>query len=328
MIVATMMAYQAIFLTPILAVYVGLYHRRERARWALLLVPGAMFIEWQVFTRLTTGAMPAAKLAGYFSSYDLQALAKKAASALMLFIHSWWIVFPATGSVRGDRPVAQRRESDTHFLLAWIGLFFACGLVVFFAGSARYLLPMAAPVCLLASRLPVKWLAPSIAIQLAVGLLLAAVNYQHWDGYRAFSAGLRSVSAGHAACGSITIGACATTSKGDPRTPGPQATNRAPRRHRRQQRTRTQRGGSPRRCRSSRSSVIDPAIPLRLIGLETYSGYSSVDEGFLPFGMEGGVIDRVTARIVMERRPVLEYLQIGTQRSRHRSNCERRLSQR
>ena len=28
--------------------------------------------------------------------------------------------------------------------------------------------------------------------------------------------------------------------------------------------------------------------------------------------MEGGVIDRVTARMVMERKPVLEYLQIGT----------------
>ena len=40
----------------------------------------------------------------------------------------------------------KRREADTHFLLAWIGLFFAGALVLFFAGSARYLLPMAAPV--------------------------------------------------------------------------------------------------------------------------------------------------------------------------------------
>ena len=59
------------------------------------------------------------------------------------------------------------------FLLAWIGLFFAGAVMVFFAGSARYLLPMAAPVALLASRQAPRWLALGFALQLALSLGLA-----------------------------------------------------------------------------------------------------------------------------------------------------------
>ena len=45
----------------------------------------------------------------------------------------------------------KRRDARTQFLIAWIVLFFGASLVVFFAGSARYLLPMVAPVAMLAS---------------------------------------------------------------------------------------------------------------------------------------------------------------------------------
>jgi hypothetical protein len=310
MIAATMMAYQGIFLTPILAVYVWLHHRRERARWALLLVPVAVFIEWQVFTRLTTGAMPVGKLAGYFATYGFQALRNKAASALMLFIHSWWIVFPALVPGAALGAWRRRKEPDTLFLLAWIGLFFAGAVVVFFSGSARYLLPMAAPVCLLVSRLRVKWLAPGFAVQLAVGLLLAVVNYQHWDGYRTFAAELRAPTAGHRVWvdndwglryyvesdHGLAARKGQTVRAGDIIVSSELGHNvefTAP-------------------LSLVASAVIDPEIPLRLIGLETYSGYSTVEEGYLPFGMEGGVIDRVTARMVMERHPALEYVTIGT----------------
>ena len=51
-----------------------------------------------------------------------------------------------------------------------------------------------------------------------------------------------------------------------------------------------------------------PSIPLRLIGLETRSGYSDVSRGFWPFGISTGVIDRVRAVQVGERHPTLEYL--------------------
>mgnify|MGYP003694512571 CR=1 FL=1 len=112
--------------------------------------------------------MPAGKLAEYFSTYALQAIQHKLQNALMLFIHSWWIVFPALVPATAALAWKRRREPDTRFLLAWIGIFFACALAIFFAGSARYLLPMAAPVAILASRLPVKWLAPAFAAQLAL----------------------------------------------------------------------------------------------------------------------------------------------------------------
>ena len=141
--------------------------------------------------------MPAGKLAEYFSTYALQAIQHKLQNALMLFIHAWWIVFPALVPAAAVLAWRRRREPDTRFLLAWIGIFFAGALAIFFAGSARYLLPMAAPVAILASRLPVKWLAPAFAAQLALALALATVNYQHWDGYRTFAAALRGPSAGH-----------------------------------------------------------------------------------------------------------------------------------
>ena len=80
----------------------------------------------------------------------------------MLFIHSWWIVFPALVPATAILAWRNRRDPGTRFLLAWIGIFFAGALVIFFSGSARYLLPMAAPVAILASRLPVKWLAPAL----------------------------------------------------------------------------------------------------------------------------------------------------------------------
>jgi hypothetical protein len=254
--------------------------------------------------------MPAAKLAGYFATYGFQGVANKAASALMLFIHSWWIVFPAL--VPGAILAAwrKRREPDTQFLMAWIGLFFAGAVVVFFAGSARYLLPMAAPVCLLASRLRVKWLAPAVAVQLAIGLALAVVNYQHWDGYRAFAAELRQVSAGHRVWVDNDWGLRyyiesdhgVAARKGQALRAGDIVVS-------------SELGhGAEFTAPLSliASATIDPAIPLRLVGLETYSGYSTVSEGFLPFGMEGGVIDRVTARMAMERHPTLEYVTTGT----------------
>ena len=47
---------------------------------------------------------------------------------------------------------------------------------------------------------------------------------------------------------------------------------------------------------------------MRLIGLNSHSGYSTVQEGYLPFGVSTGPIDRITARMVMERHPTLEYV--------------------
>jgi hypothetical protein len=322
MAAAAMLAYQAVFLIPILFCAIRLHRldpnssrdhpSRDRegavapAHYLALLTPLLVFIAWQLFTRLTTGTMPAGKLAEYFSTYALQALQHKLQNALMLFIHTWWIVFPALVPATAILAWKKRRDPDTLFLLAWIGIFFACALAIFFAGSARYLLPMAAPVAILASRLPVKWLAPAFAAQLTLALALATVNYQHWDGYRTFAASLRGPSAGHRVWVDNDWGLryyleadhALPARKGQHVRPGDIIVS-------------SELGHNVEfTAPLSRlaDGAIQSAIPLRLIGLHSHSGYSTVDEGYLPFGVSSDPIDRVTARMVMERHPTQEYV--------------------
>jgi hypothetical protein len=303
---AAMMAYQAVLLIPILFVWGRPPGITTRKRLATLLTPLAVLIAWQSFTRLTTGTMPAGKLAEYFSTYALQAIQHKLQNALMLFIHAWWIVFPALVPATAVHAWRRRREPETRFLLGWIGIFFAGALVVFFAGSARYLLPMAAPVAILASRLPVKWLAPAFAAQLAIALLLATVNYQHWDGYRTFAAALHAPSDGHRVWVDNDWGLRyylesdhgLPARKGQHVRPGDIVVS-------------SELGHNVEfTAPLSRlaDAEIDPALPLRLIGLNSHSGYSTVQEGYLPFGVSNDPIDRITARMVMERHPTLEYV--------------------
>src|SRR5205807_1958978 len=58
-------------------------------------------------------------------------------------------------------------------------------------------------------------------------------------------------------------------------------------------------------------ATIQPAIPLRLIGMDSRSGYSDAGKGFWPFGISTRPIDIVRASLVMERHPKLEYLSTG-----------------
>jgi hypothetical protein len=190
--------------------------------------------------------------------------------------------------------------------MLWIAIFFLCGITIFFAGSARYLLPIAPPLAILASRLPVRYLAPAFAVQLALALGLAAANYQHWDAYREFAAEIRGVTSGHrvwvdndwglryyleadhalpAVKGQVLrAGDIVVTSE-----LGHNVEFTAP-------------------MAPIASTVIQPSIPFRLIGLDSDSGYSTVAKGWWPFGISTGVVDRVQARIVKERIPTLEYV--------------------
>lgn len=318
MILAALTAYQAVFLTPILAVYVWLFHRQSVARWLMIWTAPAAIAAWQLYERSTTGAMPAAVLAGYFRSYGFQALESKISNAMALFVHSWFIVFPALAVAALPLVWRRRREPETIFLMAWIALFFGGAVVVLFAGSARYLLPMAAPVALLASRLPRRWVAAGFAVQMTLSLGLAAMNYQHWGAVRAYAASLAPSIENHRVWvddewglrhymeqqGALPLRQSERLRAGDivvsselshavkvsaPVTPVAPAVE------------------------------IRPAIPLRIIGLETRSGYSSASFGRLfPFGISTGVIDRLRAVEVVERHPALSYLpmaapQAGTQ---------------
>ena len=306
MVLAAMCAYQAVFLTPILAVYCWLYRRHDREAWALTLVAPAVVLGWQVFERLSAGAMSATVMTGYMSSYGLQALANKLRSAAALTMHACFLlVFPAL--LPGAVLVSwKRRDRETIFLAAWIALFFAGALVVFFAGSARYLLPMAAPVVLLVSRLRTRWLALGFAAQMALSLVLATVNYQHWDGYRRFARQIRAANTGHRVFVDgewglrhyLEVDGGLPLERGQVLRAGDIVVS--------------SRLAYPVEFTAPTATIAQQAIrsslPFQLIGLEARSGYSTATKGVLPFDITTAPIDVVRADVVLERHPTLAWL--------------------
>ena len=232
-VLAALAAYQAVLVVPILAVYLWTRRGAGGLRWLALLAGPLVLAAWQLYERVSTGEMPAAVLAGYFHTYELQTLTKKLKNAAALTGHLAWLIFPAlavvafwpvarglwlvvlaaaAGAALADwNPLfwasvgagvlllvwcvcaASRDRDPDPVPAAWVLIFFAGALILFFAGSARYLLPMAAPVALLASRLLERRPAgsrPAAGVQLAFSLCLSVVNYQHWDGYRQFASSL------------------------------------------------------------------------------------------------------------------------------------------
>ena len=308
MAAAAMLAYQAVLLIPILAVYLWLYRRHDRAAWVAIFTPAIVIVAWQIYTRLTTGAMPATVLAGYLTL--LETLTAKAKNALMLGIHACFLVFPALLPPALLLAWRKRRDPDTAFLLCWIGIFFVCAVALFFAGAARYLLPMAAPVALLASRLRARWLAPAFAFSMVLGLGLAAANAEHMDGYRQFAAVMRGPTAGHRVWVNGEWG-LRTYFENQGALP--------------LMRTDRLKSGDVVVTSQLKNAVditapvtnigrmeIRPSVPLRLIGLETHSGWST-SLGFWPFGVSTGVVDRLRADLVGERHATLEYVSLPSE---------------
>ncbi len=309
---AALTASQAVLLTPILLVHAWLYERKSRVAWAVALTPVVTLGAWQLFELITSGELPVAVMSRYMSSYGFQDFEQKLRSAAMLSIHSLWLVFPAL--LPGTVIAAWRRRGrDTLFLAAWFALFFSGAAVLFFAGSARYLLPAAAPLALLVSWLRPRWLLPGFACQMALGLALAAVNYEHWDRYRRFAASL----ADQAATRRVWIrgewglvyyleaeGGLAMI-QGQAVRPGEMVVSS----ELAYPVSFTTGGGA---LTLVREEEIRPSLPLRLIGLDTRSGYSTVSKGLLPFGISNGPIDRLKAELVVERQPTLAHLPMNS----------------
>jgi hypothetical protein len=208
------------------------------------------------------------------------------------------------------RHLLLRESLDTVFLAAWVCLFFAAALALFFAGSARYLLPIAAPVALLVARALARsrwWLGVGFACQALLGVALSVMNYQHWDGYRRFVAdldfdqrrvwvnsewGLRyyaeskgglpliesqPVEPGHLVLTSKIAYPVSFTTGGGMLAP-------------------------------LSEKAITSIVPLRLIGLGAKSAYSTATLGLRPFDIGFGPIDKIVAHVVVERKPELSYL--------------------
>lgn len=336
---AAMTSYQAVVVTPVLWAWCWWHNRHAKAAWAVSLTPVVVVGVYQIYERLSSGALPATVLAGYFSSYGLQQLANKVKNAAALTVHTGWLLFPAAAAVAFRRcwPVFAVAAAggffvDSHplfwvsfaigamvlagclarrpeFLSLWVGLFFAAALVLFFAGSARYLLPMAAPVILLASRvLSVRWLTVAAALNLLLGLSLAWVNWQHWDAYRRFvqtvpdafrSTTLRTWVNGELgmrfyaeSAGALPVASDQRVQEGewvlssDLAFPIPLT---AP-------------------LSLIRMEEVRPTLPFRIIGTGSRSGYSSVAFGLRPFDLSTGPVDRIRAQIVRKRNVSLSWL--------------------
>jgi len=341
---AGLTAYQAILLTPVLAFYLFQQRRKWYPGWAVVLAAPIAIAVWQVWEWKTRGALPAAVLMGYMRSYSFNKTSNTLRSAVALVVHSGWIVSPllviaaflnrngkwrllAAGAAMLAAAfydlnplfwlsvgcgvlvltwlVIEAKRWD--FLAAWALIFFAGALLIFFAGSARYLLPIAAPVAILAARkAQPRWIYAGFALQMALSLGLAIANYQHWDGYRQFAKTLATDASQHRvwvdaewglryyleAEGALPLSRDQVIQPGETVVSSQLAhavTINAP-------------------VAQERAEDIVPSVPLRLISLSRRSAYSSAGGGLLPFEISRGPVDRVRADTVVDRKPVLSYL--------------------
>ncbi len=341
---AGLTAYQAVLLTPILAVYLFQRGRNWAPAWAALLAAPAVIAAWQLWEWATRGALPAAVLLGYMRSYSFHKTPQTIRSAAALVVHSGWIIspllviaafWPAKSRWRAIMAasaalaaafydlnplfwisvgcgvlvltwiVSEAQHGD--FMALWAVIFFAGAMLIFFAGSARYLLPIAAPVAVLAARTAApRWLAVGFGAQIGLALALATANYQHWDGYRQFAKSLASDAGEHRVWvnaewglrfyleseGALPLGKDQVIQPGESivsSTLAAPVTVNAP-------------------VAQLSAAEITPSVPLRLISLSRRSAYSSASEGLLPFEISTAPADRVRADRVVDRKPILSYL--------------------
>jgi hypothetical protein len=328
MALTALTAYQSILLVPILF----LYGRKWRLARIAAFTPIAILLGWNIFERLSTGAIPAGVLANYMSTYGLQVFAQKIKSAVALTGHLGWLIFPTLwmpplytiliaigaafydwsplfwGSIAiGASVLIWCGRHWRNFLSQWVLIFFTGALVIFFAGSARYLLPIALPIAILATeRVPLRLLQISLACGFALSLALAAVNYQHWDGYRQFAHALQGdaqskrlwingewglryyfesegglpLHQGQA----IHPGEIVVSSKLSYPIP---FTN----------------GGGVLAPMAQRT--ITSSIPLRIVALNSRAAYSTTMLGLRPFDISLAPIDQLSAELMIERKPTL-----------------------
>jgi 4-amino-4-deoxy-L-arabinose transferase-like glycosyltransferase len=296
---------------------------------------------WQLFERLSTGTLPASILASYLTTY--QALEQKLKSAGALTVHLGWLIFPILAFAAfgrrarililimiaaamydrnplfwlsiaaGAAVLIWCAEHWRDFLAQWILIFFAASLAIFFAGSARYLLPIALPIAILATRqLSRKWLYAGIALGGAISLALTFVNYRHWSGYREFANTLANdtrtkrvwVNGEWGLRYYFESNGALPLERGQAVRPGDIVVSSGlayPLEF-------TTGGG----VKAEVAALgITSRIPLRLIAIGSKSAYSRANLGLRPFDISRGPIDFVRADMIVQRTPTLEYLSMN-----------------
>jgi hypothetical protein len=307
-----LIAMQSFVFSFILLTYLWSKRKWTTSAVAVAMTPIVVLIGWQVFERITSGRFPAQVATGYMVSYGLERVVLKLRSAVALTVHSCFIVFPILLPFMVKSSWRDRRDPDTRFLLLWIGGFLLVAWGIFFAGSARYLLPMAAPVALLASRAPLRWVRVACIAQFVVSFGLAVANYQHWDGYREFARSLQTetqhkrvwVEGEWGLRHYFEADGALPLRRGQIVQPGELVVSSdlvAP--------IQFGHGGST--LVQVAQKEIRPWVPFRIIGIDSKSGFSTAGKGFLPYGARGGLIDRIRAYEVVKQEPKLSALPLG-----------------
>ncbi len=342
MVLASLTSYQALVLIPVAAGYC--WKRPFRWWYPLALAPAAGFVGWQAFEWMTTGSAPFLVLRRYLAEHGYQDPGNKLKNLLSMVVHLGWMAATSLTVVAFRRgwPLAvvamaasaafvdwhplvwaplgvgvlvlihAARSRESGFARWWLAVFFAGAVAIFFAGSARYLLPLALPLAVLVvNALPGSRRMVILAsfAHLAMGLALAAANSGHWSAYRRLMAewggeasrgrlwtnaewGLRHYAE---EAGSMPLKHGQSLRPGDlllVSRLGPGIVTHA---------------GGGALVEVARAEVT-PLLPLRLFGVGSKAGYSTNQRGYRAFDLSAEPADVVTLQQVREAKPDLSYL--------------------
>ncbi len=326
---AGLTALQALVLPPILLLdYAVRRERPSRAACLALSAPFVGFAAWQISQWGHTGSFPAAKLLGYMRGPNYGRLSLKGASIFALIQHlgvlvtivpvaprrlwglapgllacilvreyTWWergllLLFVTLGvnallwlwDARKDNPV----------LAGWCLSYFAFAALVFFAGAARYLLPLVAPMVLLFvlqyNRRP-RWLALALVVNVILGLNVSFAAYEFARVYRDVEPPPGGTFLANGEWGfryyMLRRGGQMLEVSSVPR-PGEWIVS-----------SELSLGGNYDSLAEEiavplRTTDLWARTPLRLIDRHAHSGFSSVAYGLLPFSFSNGPLDRIT----------------------------------
>ncbi len=275
------------------------------AGWIVAFAPCVARAAWEIFERITSGVFPFTMTMRYVHEQHWDGITPKLLNIAGLLIHLWFIVFPVLFAAE-IWAAWHRRNRDTAFLALWIAIYLAGAFVLFFSGSARYLLPIAAPIAILASFARPSWLAAGFAIQMALSVCLATENYQHWAAYRNFTHQLLQQTGGRRLWINSEWGLRHYLEDAGARIPSPGQFIPAGDIVVWSELAHPVRLSYPGEIVASFiRQDVRPSMPFRLIGLESHSGYSSIDKGLLPFGIGRDLVDRIHGDIYKEAKPTL-----------------------